>query len=164
MVKEYIIDSNKYGRQIVLLDDEDYDKVIKEPYSLSLSYDETINNFYVQFTKKPKNSSSRLLHRYLLKPSKGLTIDHLNRNPLDNRRCNLRICTQFENNQNQRHNTSGKVGVSYSKQDKRFIAYIRVNRKQIRLGAFKNFEDAVKCRIQAENKYFPNSKGVRLDR
>lgn len=42
--------------------------------------------------------------------------------------------------------------------------YIRVNRKQIRLGAFKTFEEAVKCRIQAEEKYFPNSKEVRFDR
>lgn len=162
MVKEYIIDSKKYGHKIVLLDDEDYERVIKEKYSLSVTYDKTINNFYVAFTAKPNNSKSRLLHRYLLNPSKGTTIDHINRNPLDNRRCNLRICTQFENNQNQRHNTSGKVGVSYSKQDKKFIAYIRVNRKQIRLGAFKKFEDAVKCRIQAEEKYFPNSKVVRF--
>lgn len=33
-----------------------------------------------------------------------------------------------------------------------------------RLGSFVNFQDAVKCRIQAEEKYFPNSKEVRLDR
>lgn len=161
---EYIINSRKYGKQVVLLDDEDYERVIKEKYSLSVTYDKTINGFYVAFTAKPKNSSSRLLHRYLMKPKKGMTVDHLNRNPLDNRRCNLRICTQFENNQNQKANTSGKVGVSYSKTDKKYVAYIRVNRKQIRLGAFKTFEEAVKCRIQAEEKYFPNSKEVRFDR
>lgn len=137
MVKEYIINSKKYGKQIVLLDDEDYDKVIKEKYSLSVTWDKTIKGFYVAFTAKPKDSSSRLLYRYLLNPSKGLTVDHINRNPLDNRRCNLRICTQFENNQNQKH---------------------------ITLGEFKNFDDAVKCRLKAEEKYFPNSKVVRFDR
>lgn len=164
MVKEYIINSKKYGKQIVLLDDEDYDKVINEKYSLSVTWDKTINNFYVAFTAKPKNSSSRLLHRYLLNPPKGLTVDHINRNPLDNRKCNLRICTQFENNQNQKHNTSGKVGVSFNNKINKYIAYIKVNRKHITLGEFKEFKDAVNCRLKAEEKYFPNSKVVRFDR
>lgn len=164
MVKEYIINSNKYGKQIVLLDDEDYDKVIKEKYSLSVTWDKTIKSFYVAFTAKPENSSSRLLHRYLLKPSKGLTVDHINRNPLDNRRCNLRICIQFENNQNQSSNKSGKVGVSFNKKVNKYIAHIKVKGKHITLGEFKNFDDAVKCRLEAEEKYFPNSKVVRFDR
>ena len=155
MVREYIINSKKYGRQVVLLDDEDYDRVVNEKYSLSVTWDKTIHNFYVAFTKKPNKSSSRLLHRYILNPPKRLTIDHINRNPLDNRRCNLRICSQFENNQNQSHNTSGKVGVSWSNSDKRYIAYIKVNRKQICLGRYKLFEDAVKARQEAEKKYFP---------
>lgn len=164
MVKEYIINSKKYGKQIVLLDDEDYDKVVKEKYSLSVTWDNTIKNFYVAFTAKPPNSSSRLLHRYLLNPSKGLTVDHINRNPLDNRRCNLRICTQFENNQNQSSNKSGKVGVTFNKKSNKYIAYIKVKRKHITLGEFKNFDDAVKCRLKAEEKYFPYSKVVRFDR
>lgn len=164
MVKEYIINSKKYGKQIVLLDDEDYDKVVKEKYSLSVTWDNTIKNFYVAFTAKPQNSSSRLLHRYLLNPSKGLTVDHINRNPLDNRRCNLRICTQFENNQNQSSNKSGKVGVTFNKKSNKYIAYIKVKRKHITLGEFKNFDDAVKCRLKAEEKYFPYSKVVRFDR
>ena len=164
MVKEYIINSKKYGKQIVLLDDEDYDKVVKEKYSLSVTWDKTIKNFYVAFTAKPKNSSSRLLHRYLLNPPKELTVDHINRNPLDNRRCNLRICTQFENNQNQSSNKSGKVGVSFNKKQNKYVAYIKVKRKHITLGEFKNFDDAVKCRLEAEEKYFPNSKVVRFDR
>lgn len=154
MTKIYEINSKKYGKVEVLLDDEDYDRVIKEKYSLSVTYDDTIHNFYVAFTSKPTGSTSRLLHRYLLNPPKEMTIDHINRNPLDNRKCNLRVCTQFINNQNQSHNTSGKVGVSYCKRDKMYKAYIRVKRKQISLGMYKNFEDAVKARIKAERKYF----------
>jgi len=154
MTKIYEINSKKYGKVEVLLDDEDYNKVIREPYSLSITYDKTIHNFYVAFTKKPKGSSSRLLHRYLLNPPRDLTIDHINRNPLDNRRCNLRICSQFINNQNQSHNTSGKVGVSYCKRDKKYKAYIKVNGIQISLGCYKNFDDAVKARVKGERKYF----------
>lgn len=44
------------------------------------------------------------------------------------------------------------------------IAYIKVKRKHITLGEFKNFDEAVECRLKAEEKYFPNSKVVRFDR
>lgn len=153
-MKIYEINSKKYGRINVLLDDEDYDRVIKEKYSLSVTYDKTIKNFYVAFTAKPSGSNSRLLHRYILNPPKNMTVDHINRNPLDNRKENLRICTQFINNQNQSHNKSGKVGVCFLNRENKYMAYIRVNRKMINLGTYKNFEDAVKSRIKAEKKYF----------
>jgi len=159
MTKEYIINSKKYGIKVVLMDDDDYEKVIREPYSLSLTFDKTIKNFYIKFTKKPENAKSRLLHRYIMQPEDNMTVDHINRNPLDNRRCNLRVCTQFENNQNQSHNTSGKVGVSFNKKDKVYVAYIKVKGKQIRLGSSKNFKDAVKLRLAGERKYFPECKG-----
>lgn len=142
--------------------------MVKEYIINSKKYDKTIDNFYVQFhypdkTKKEGRGTIGL-HRFVMNPSKGLTVDHINRNPLDNRRCNLRICTQFENNQNQKHNTSGKVGVTFNKKSNKYIAYIKVKRKHITLGEFKNFDDAVKCRLKAEEKYFPNSKVVRFDR
>ena len=154
MTKIYEINSRKYGKVEVLLDDEDYDRVIKEKYSLSVTYDKTIHNFYIAFTKRPQNSSSRLLHRYLLNPPKGLTIDHINRNPLDNRKSNLRICTQFINNQNQSHNKSGKVGVCYCNRDKVYKAYIKYKGKQISLGNYKTFKEAKAMRLKAEKKYF----------
>ena len=153
-MKEYIINSKKYGNIKVLLDDEDYDRVIKEKYRLSVTYDKTINNFYVAFTRKPDSSSSRLLHRYIMNPPNNMTIDHINRNPLDNRKSNLRICTQFINNQNQSHNKSGKVGVCYCNRDKVYKSYIKVKGKQINLGEYKDFKSAVEARLLGEIKYF----------
>jgi hypothetical protein len=38
-----------------------------------------------------------LLHRFLLKPAKGKVVDHIDGNPLNNQRSNLRVCTQGEN-------------------------------------------------------------------
>ncbi len=59
------------------------------------------------------------LHRYLLNNPKN-TIDHINRNKLDNRKINLRLCTSAQNSQNQsgRQKTSEYKGVSYSKERK----------------------------------------------
>lgn len=40
------------------------------------------------------------LHRQIMNPPDGLTVDHVDRNPLNNRRSNLRVCSQGLNNVN----------------------------------------------------------------
>lgn len=51
------------------------------------------------------------------------------------------------------NNTTGRTGV-YVGQYNNWVAQIRVDRKLIHLGSFKNFSDAVKAREEAELKYF----------
>lgn len=75
----------------------------------------------------------------------------------DNRKANLRTCTSSQNGMNRglfSNNTSGRTGVSYNAKRRKWQAYITVNRQRYRLGAFENFEDAVKAREDAEKKYF----------
>lgn len=83
--------------------------------------------------------------------------DHINRNGLDNRKTNFRMCTTQENTTNRSlttRNTSGFVGVSFRSKENKWIAQIMVNYKQIYLGIFSKKEDAIKCRLEAEVKYF----------
>ena len=47
-----------------------------------------------------------LMHRQIMNPPKGMVVDHINGNGVDNRRCNLRICTQKQNV----HNSRGRAG------------------------------------------------------
>jgi hypothetical protein len=102
------------------------------------------------------NGKLTRLHLYLLDfPDRK--IDHVNRNKLDNRRNNLRLCEQSQNAKNlsiKKNNTSGFPGVNKIKTSGKWRARIMVDRKEISLGHFNEFEDAVKARIEGERKYF----------
>lgn len=93
-------------------------------------------------------------HRLILNPPKGLVIDHRNHNGLDNRRCNLRICTVSENTVNSRRNatSTGYVGVRIG--DNCYIASIHINGKLKQLGRFSNLKEAIAVRKSAEKKYY----------
>jgi hypothetical protein len=75
-------------------------------------------------------------------------IDHINRNPTDNRISNLRNVTQQHNNFNK-----NCKGYSYNKQTKKYHAYIRLNGKQKYLGYFENEEEARQAYLEAKPKY-----------
>lgn len=83
-------------------------------------------------------------------------IDHINGVRDDNRIENLRAVTHQENSKNQKVssvNTSGHMGVSWHKEDQRWIARIGVNKKRIHLGCFTEIDDAIAARKAAEVKY-----------
>ena len=103
------------------------------------------------------NSKMERLHRIIMNCPKDKVIDHINHNPLDNRKSNLRICTQMENSYNMPlpiNNKSGCRGVGYDKSCKLWKAKIQYNRKLKYLGGFKTKEEAIKARKEAEQKYF----------
>lgn len=96
------------------------------------------------------------LHRFLLNPPNDMEGDHKNRRRLDCRLSNLRICTITENNRNVsiRKDSKSQIRGVYKDSYNKWIAYINVNRKKIHLGYFKNVEDAIKAREEAEIKYY----------
>jgi hypothetical protein len=86
-------------------------------------------------------------------------IDHINHDKADNRIANLRDVTCSMNNQNRRRqsrNASGFLGVSWSKDMRRWIAGIKVAGKTVNLGYFADKNDAIKARLTAERKYHPS--------
>ena len=81
-------------------------------------------------------------------------IDHINGNRSDNRITNLRSVTKSENGRNAKKphtNTSGHIGVHWNNRDKRWSAYITLNKKRKALGNFKDIQDAIICRKSHEN-------------
>lgn len=97
------------------------------------------------------------LHQLLMGKKKGLEIDHINGDKLDNRRQNLRHITHSENIINskiQSNNKSGYKGVYWSNYANKWIANIKKDGIQRCLGWFINKGDAVKARKKAEKLYF----------
>ena len=102
------------------------------------------------------NKKHTVLHRLIMNTPKGYVTDHINGDKLDNRRENLRICTQHQNSMNTRiskNNKSGVKGVSTTPFGK-YRARIMVNGVEIRLGHYETLEEATKARKRAERKYF----------
>ena len=87
----------------------------------------------------------------------GYVVDHINGNAFDNRKCNLRICTQVQNTLNKsymKRNTLNFIGVSYSKEHDRYDPEIRCSWKRCHLGYSKELKEAVYKRYYAEKLVF----------
>lgn len=140
---EYGIGYTNKGEEFYF-DLEDYDK-IKDYY-----WYKNDQGYCLAYTK----DKTIRMHKILIG---GEFIDHINHNVSDNRKTNLRSVTKSQNSMNNKlrqDNTSGVTGVYWHKQTNKWCAYIDVASKRIYLGEFDNFEDAVKARKEAEEKYF----------
>lgn len=146
-----IILKNKQKEEVAraLIDIEDVEKVKEIKWCL------ITNDGYVKGGIGAKEEI--LLHRFLFKSNNNELIDHINGNKLDNRKCNLRIVDYSKNAMNSKtpsNNTSGIKGVYWDKRSNKWEAAIQINMKKKSLGYFKNKEDAIKARKEAEKELF----------
>ncbi len=117
----------------------------------------TTNKHYVRTSIN--NSRKRIfiyLHRLLLDVDDNTLVDHINQNPLDNCRKNLRVANLSINRLNSKlniNNTSGYRGVVYRKGVKKWEASIIVNGDKIYLAETKDKTKAIQKRLDAEKKY-----------
>jgi len=152
---EFKIYSKKHGEKIVLIDEEDYDLIKDYKWSVRKHR----NTFYsvANIKKDNKRHTTIQMHRLIIGLYDERIIDHKNRNGLDNRKENLRVCTNFENAKNARKRKDGKTskykGVSFRTSHDKFLSRIQVNKKRIHLGYFKNEIEAAKAYNAAALKY-----------
>lgn len=131
-------------------DIEDYDKI--KDYCWVESITQSGYHVLVAHISETNNQTIRMSDLLGFKK-----YDHINRNPLDNRKDNFRLATHQENIRNSsksKNNTSGFIGVSWNKNDNKWRAYIKIDYKQKYLGKFINKEDAITARLKAEKEYF----------
>ena len=126
---------------------------------------------YVRPSPSRANAGVPLLHRLIAQVSDpAVRVDHIDGNPLNNRKSNLRPSTASTNGWNRsgtnRNNTSGVPGVSRNRGG--WMAYLNVNRKRIHLGTFPTIAEAAAVRKAAELVHFgdfaPQRHGVTIQK
>lgn len=131
------------------VDEEDYEKVKDYCWCEHVLK----NGYHALETHDVETGKTIRMHWIIM----GKNYDHKNLNPLDNRKNNLRVATRKQNAQNhslRKDSTSGFSGVNWVERDQVWIARISVNNKRISLGYYKNKDDAIKARLNAELKYY----------
>ena len=131
----------------------------KEDYQLVRDYCWSFNDDGYVVSKNHDNISIRL-HRVIMKINDAtIQVDHIHgiSTRHDNRKYNLRLCSNQQNIMNSRlqsNNTSGVTGVTWDVEKQKWAAQIGFDKKNIHLGRFDNFDEAVVARKDAEKKYF----------
>jgi hypothetical protein len=124
-----------------LVDAEDYDRLMKHKWTASSSGPKC-------YAQRNEKGHSILMHREIMKAPKGMVVDHIDGNGLNNCKSNLRICTQGQNNYNgrPRGRTSGFKGVSYDRARGKYKAYVWENGRTVVLGRYASQLEAAQVR------------------
>lgn len=150
--------SRKYKGLYALIDDEDL-AIISCFHIWAVHAHPKAGLYYAVARHSDSQGKTRdvLMHRLILGASQTEWVDHANHNGLDNRRCNIRLCSPQENHCNRHlntNNTSGYKGVYWDKHKQRWQAQIKFQGQRMRLGRFKIKEDAAVAYNEAASRLF----------
>jgi len=119
-----------------IVDDADYDDLMKYSWQYA-------DNGYAKRLKRVGEEGGRknmMMHRQIMNTPQGMETDHINGNGLDNRRCNLRVCTNNQNQCNRRKQveplSSPYKGVYWCKRGKAWIAQYMMDKKNRHIGSY----------------------------
>lgn len=138
--------------QYTILDREDWDRI--SHYSFHASYYKNIKGYYCNTSIRNESTGKQIIigmHRLILNTvsdDKSVSSDHINRDTLDNRRCNLRIDTcnrNYFNRNKHSNNTTGYKGVSTLKRREKlyYVTSIMYNGNKRHLGCFSHDPDGL---------------------
>ena len=132
----YNKDDEEVARALIDLDDIEK---VKE-------YRWCLTDGYVVHSRRKKQIS---MHRLIMDFPRNKVVDHIHHNRLDNRKSQLRVCTQKENSRN-----SKAKGYALDGGGKKWEVYISINGKSEIIGRFKTEKEALKVRKEAEIKHY----------
>lgn len=143
----------KNGKGIVaLIDEEDMERVSSRPWWVKG------HTRRVYTTIKGKNV---YLHRFIMNAPKGIEVDHINHNPLDNRKSNLRFATRSQNEQNKPPDVvggrSGHRNVYWVEANQKYRVLLMLNKRNIHFGYFSNLDEAAAVARRARQQVFTHA-------
>lgn len=150
MSKEILINTRKSGHVVALVDDEDYERIIKLKWNLGGDK----GWLYAQGRWVEDGILKTIvMHRFVMNAAPGQIVDHINGNRLDNRKANLRFATNSENLRNRlrlnKLNVSGFHGVSWNKTNHNWRAVIGHHNHVHHIGCFKDPAEAARAYDEA---------------
>jgi hypothetical protein len=147
--RKYATLISKNGERI-FIDNDDLPKILEHTWCVSKTgyAVSRINNKLVK------------MHRFILSVGDPKVItDHKNRNKLDNRKDNLRFCTQHQNTMNCSNTKNRDLPIGVSRFNNKYRARIMLNRKEYSLGHYNTVEEAVAARRAGEKLFFGGFRG-----
>ncbi len=126
-----------------IVDVEDYEQLRRHKWSVMIRGSKI-------YAVRKERGKTILMHREIMKPPQGMVVDHIDGNGLNNRRCNLRICTLQQNAWNRRpvrNATSQYLGVyRRTSRPEEWYACVGSGRNKVYLGPFESEVEAALAR------------------
>ena len=145
-MKQILCKSGKYGDRNALVDDEDFDSLNKFKWYL-------VKPHNIYYAVALISGKMRKMHRVILKVSdSSVSVDHKDRNGLNNQKSNIRLATNTQNMANRKSmelSTSQYLGVYYAFRNRKWKAQIRDKGKLLFLGYFIHEINAAKAYNEA---------------
>lgn len=137
------------GKAFAIVDAEDYEHLSQWAWKLTNGAATRTQHVGTvgDWREGKRRDKTILMHRLVMNTPDGMDTDHINRNPLDNRKVNLRVCTHAENRRNNKRyssNTHGYKGVYWNSDKKKWYAQIRFMNKSYTLAVFDSKVEAAK--------------------
>lgn len=121
-----------------LIDNNDYDLISKYSWHITTG----------NYAATSYNNTTLHMHVLIMNPPEDKVVDHRDGHRLDNRKHNLRICSQAQNTRNRRkHNKSSSefIGIHWNNSKNKWITNISYNYNKILLGWFDDEEKAARA-------------------
>lgn len=153
MIKTKEIPLNK--EFLTIVDDADYEWLNQWHWWWRPKQYVVRNEYIGIINGNPKNRRI-IMHRLITDAPYGMEVDHVDGNPLNNTRNNLRIVTKQQNQWNQkiRKFSSQYKGVHWCNTNKKWCSAIRHDGKKLGLGHYASETEAALAYNKAAKKYF----------